>query len=84
MVQREQSAIGVFITLEPPTKEMKEEAVKAGFYFSPGWNQNYPKIQILTIEELLKGQSVQMPPTNLTFKTAPRNEKSSEQKDLNI
>lgn len=84
VVQREQSAIGVFITLEPPTKEMKEEAVKAGFYFSPGWNQNYPKIQILTIEELLKGQSVQMPPTNLTFKTAPRNEKSSEQKDLNI
>jgi len=47
-------------------------------------DQNYPKIQILTIEELLKGQSVQMPPTNLTFKTAPRNEKSSEQKDLNI
>jgi site-specific DNA-methyltransferase (adenine-specific) len=84
VVQREQSAIGVFITLEPPTKEMKEEAVKAGFYFSPGWNQNYPKLQILTIEELLKGQSVQMPPTNLTFKTAPRNEKSSEQKDLNI
>jgi site-specific DNA-methyltransferase (adenine-specific) len=84
VVQREQSAIGVFITLERPTKEMKEEAVKAGFYFSPGWNQNYPKIQILTIEELLKGQSVQMPPTNLTFKTAPRNEKSSEQKDLNI
>lgn len=84
VVQREQSAIGVFITLESPTKEMKEEAVKAGFYFSPGWNQNYPKIQILTIEELLKGQSVQMPPTNLTFKTAPRNEKSSEQKDLNI
>jgi DNA modification methylase len=79
VVQREQAAIGVFITLEPPSKDMKEEAVKAGFYFSSGWNQNYPKIQILTIEELLKSQSVQMPPTNLTFKVAPKGTKSTEQ-----
>ncbi len=84
VVQREQAAIGVFITLEPPSKDMKEEAVKAGFYQSLGWNQNYPKIQILTIEELLKGQSVQMPPTNLTFKVAPKSEKSTDQGHLNI
>lgn len=79
VVQREQAAIGVFITLESPSRDMKEEAVKAGFYLSSGWNQNYPKIQILTIEELLNGQSVQMPPANLTFKVAPKGAKSTEQ-----
>ncbi len=79
VVQREQAAIGVFITLESPSRDMKEEAVKAGFYFSTGWNQNYPKIQILTIEELLNGQSVQMPPANLTFKVAPKGQQSTKQ-----
>src|SRR5260370_30160769 len=42
-VQLEQAAIGVFITLEPPSKDMITEAVSAGFYHSPGWNQDYPR-----------------------------------------
>jgi len=41
-LQRENAAIGVFITLEPPSKDMNTEAVSAGYYYSPGWNQNYP------------------------------------------
>ena len=69
---REKAAIGVFITLEPPTGPMETEAVTAGFYHSPGWNQDYPRIQILTIESLLKGAQVQMPPTAQTFKQAPK------------
>jgi len=71
-LQREQAAIGVFITLEPPGKDMVTEAVSAGFYFSPGWNQNYPRIQILTIEELLHNAEVKMPPQFGTFKQAQR------------
>ncbi|HYT46397.1 MAG TPA: DNA methyltransferase, partial [Methylomirabilota bacterium] len=50
-VQREKAAIGVFITLENPSRDMTTEALKAGFYFSPGWNRNFQRIQILTIEE---------------------------------
>ena len=61
-VERENAAIGVFITLEEPTKPMREEAVSAGFYHSPGWGQDYPRIQILTIEELLHGAEIKMPP----------------------
>jgi site-specific DNA-methyltransferase (adenine-specific) len=71
-VQREQAAIGVFITLEAPTREMTTEALKAGFYHSLGWNQNYPRIQILTIEELLHNAEVKMPPQFGTFKQAQR------------
>lgn len=71
-VQREQAAIGVFITLEPPSREMVTEAASAGFYESPGWGRRYPRVQILTIEDLLKGRMVEMPPTSITFKQAQR------------
>jgi site-specific DNA-methyltransferase (adenine-specific) len=67
--------MGIFITLEPPTKDMSIEAVSAGYYHSPIWNKDYPKIQILTIEELLHGKNVEMPPlaqTNVTFTKAQK------------
>jgi site-specific DNA-methyltransferase (adenine-specific) len=68
-------AIGVLITLEPPTTPMKVEAVAAGYYHSPIYDKDYPKIQILTIEELLQGKTVGMPPqtqTNVTFTKAQK------------
>jgi len=68
-------AIGVLLTLEPPTSPMKVEALDAGFYHSPIWDKDYPKIQILTIEQLLHGKTVDMPPqtqTDVTFAKAPR------------
>jgi len=71
----DKDAIGVLITLEPPTNPMKVEAVDAGYYHSPIYDKDYHKIQILTIEELLRGKTVDMPPqtqTNVTFAKAPR------------
>jgi site-specific DNA-methyltransferase (adenine-specific) len=68
-------ALGIFITLEPPTAPMQTEAVSTGFYHSPGWSKDYPKIQILTIEELLHGKAVDMPPqtqTSVTFAKAQK------------
>ena len=64
----------MFITLEPPSLDMDTEAISAGFYESPGWNQKCRRIQILTIEELLRDARVQMPPTAQTFKQAPKAE----------
>ena len=69
------NAMGVFITLQPPTGEMETEAVSAGYYHSPIWDKDYPKIQILTIEELLNGKAVDMPlqtQTSVTFAKAPK------------
>jgi site-specific DNA-methyltransferase (adenine-specific) len=71
-VEREKAAIGVLITLEPPTSAMEKEAITAGFYHSPGWQLDYPRIQILTIEQLLDGEQVKMPFTSVTFKQAQR------------
>ncbi|MDP2917243.1 MAG: DNA methyltransferase, partial [Dehalococcoidia bacterium] len=68
-------AIGVLITLEPPTEPMRVEALDAGYYHSPIWNKDYAKIQILTIEDLIGGKMVDMPPqtqTSVTFAKAPR------------
>jgi hypothetical protein len=71
-IERENAVIGVFITLEEPTKPMKQEAWEAGFYHSSGWGRDFPRIQILTVEELLHGKQVQMPQQYGTFKEAQR------------
>lgn len=83
-VDREKAAIGVFITLEEPTSEMKKEAVSAGFYHSPVWERDYPRVQILSIADLLHGKEIQMPTISRTFKQAQRVSPSdgTEQLDL--
>lgn len=84
VVEREQAAIGVFITLEPASKDMLAEAAGAGFYHSPGWNRDYPRLQVLTIADLFNGQEVKMPMTATTFKQAGKEQgaSSSEQGTL--
>lgn len=71
-VNREEAAIGIFLSLEPSTADMRKEAIAAGFYHSPGWNRDYPKVQILTVGELLSGAGrVELPPAEFaTFKQA--------------
>jgi site-specific DNA-methyltransferase (adenine-specific) len=84
-INREKAAMGIFITMELPSCPMVTEAGSAGNYQSPGWNQRYPTIQILTIEELLDGKKVNMPPTSITFAKAESDRTPSEgQLKLNI
>jgi site-specific DNA-methyltransferase (adenine-specific) len=71
-VEREDAAMGVFITLDKPSRDMKTEAASAGFYHSPGWGRHFPRIQILAIGKLLHGANVKMPPQHGTFKEAQR------------
>lgn len=73
VIEREKAPIGVLLTLEQPTKAMATEAAAAGFYKSP-W-ANHPRLQILTIAELLGGKRIDYPPAhevNVTFKKAPK------------
>lgn len=48
------AAIGLFVTLDEPTGPMRQEAATAGFYHSELTGRDYPRIQILTIRELLE------------------------------
>jgi site-specific DNA-methyltransferase (adenine-specific) len=84
-IEREGAAIGVFISLEEPTREMEREAASAGFYRSPVLGRDYPKLQILTVAELLKGAEVKMPQQAMTtFKQAPRAAPTTEQGQLDL
>jgi DNA modification methylase len=81
VIGREESEMGLLITLRPPTQPMRTEATAAGFYRSGSegvgsWGK-HPKIQILTISELLDGRRVDMPPPsgNLTFRRGPQVER---------
>ena len=78
-IEREKAAIGVFVTLEEPSRDMVTEAANAGFYHSPGWNRKYPRVQILTIAQLLAGGEIAMPPAYGTFKQAQRVERDGDE-----
>ncbi len=73
VIEREGAAIGVLIAMEPPTKKMREESASAGVYTSKAAT-SHPRLQILTIEELLSGKKIDMPPWHeaMTFKRAPK------------
>ncbi len=73
VVDREKADIGALISFEKPTKLMRQEAATAGFYASP-WGK-HPRLQLLTVTELLDGKGIDYPRTagtNITYKQAPR------------
>ncbi len=80
VVEREKAVIGIFVTLQEPTRNMKKEALMAGYYHSDTFNKDYLKTQILTIEEILEGKKPEHPPTAYSFyKQAKRVSKKVEQ-----
>ena len=86
VVDREKAEICVYLSLEEATKPMRAEAAQAGFYHSDIWNRDYPRVQILTIAELLEGKQIDMPPiqqVNQTFKRTTR-QKGNVGEQLNI
>ncbi|MGE5109518.1 MAG: restriction endonuclease [Acidobacteriaceae bacterium] len=73
VIEREQAEIGVLISMEPPTKPMLKEAADADFYQPPALADRYPRLQILTIAELLMGKAIQFPRLlEVTYKRAPK------------
>jgi hypothetical protein len=72
VINRENAQIGVLISLNHPTQEMRTEAAAAGFYES-GWNTRHPRIQLITIEEILTGKTLDLPlHRNRTLKKSDR------------
>lgn len=61
IIEREDAAIGVLVTLNPPSAEMETEAVKAGWYKSPMWDKKFRRLQIITAEALTKGTRPDLP-----------------------
>jgi site-specific DNA-methyltransferase (adenine-specific) len=60
VVQREDANMGLLVTLEEPTRRMITDAAGAGIVRAP--RDPYPRLQIATVEQLLKGFRPQLPP----------------------
>ena len=73
VVEREKAAMGLFISLEPPTRDMRQEAAAAaGFYHSDLWQRDFAKIQLRTVGEMLSGQGFDLPPRPGDYQPAQR------------
>ena len=81
-MEREKADLALFITLKEPTRPMKDEAIGAGFYIPEAFpDHNFPKVQILTIDELLAGSRPEYPryAPEATFQRAPRRRSQARQ-----
>ena len=77
------SLYGVFggrPTLRRRTKHMLIEAAAAGFYESKDFPGRYPRLQILTVAELLEGKRIRYPDHRVeTFAKAERKTKHEQE-----
>jgi len=59
-IERDGAPMGILITLNEPTSEMKREASLAGEYrYSE--STSFPKIQILSVKEWFDGKQLNLP-----------------------
>ena len=74
VVRKREAAIGVFVCFaEHVTGGMEKEARECGYYNEEIFNKRHPEIQILTVDQILKGELVNMPPVlETTFKSAAK------------
>lgn len=79
-MQKHKCELGVFLSIKPPTKPMLETVANSGYYSAASFN--YPHLQILTLEEFFSGKQLNLPKTNITFKSAQTIGKTSEQERL--
>lgn len=80
VLDREKAALGLFLCLNEPTREMVKEAASAHFYETGG--QKVPRLQILTAAQILNGDRPKLPFGHSEgFKKAAR-ERRGEQGEL--
>jgi site-specific DNA-methyltransferase (adenine-specific) len=82
VVEREKAEIGVFLTLKNPSRQMQAEADAAGSFSDPQFpQQRFPRLQIITIEDIFKKKKVALPSWwyQDTFKRGPRRRKTNQE-----
>lgn len=68
----EKAEMGVLITMVDPTPKMVEAAHHTGSYTWPVDGRDYPKVQTVTVEQLLAGHRLEMPPPLSPYSLAQR------------
>ncbi len=76
VIQHEKAAMGIFVCFQDEVaRGMEHEALSAGYYDRDAYGERFPKIQIITVEDLLEGKTLAHPNPamfNITFKKAYR------------
>jgi DNA modification methylase len=62
VIEREKAEMGILITLVDPTRPMISEASGAGFVSKSAHGDRLPRLQVVTIEEILDDRMPKMPP----------------------
>ena len=71
-IESQRAAMGIFVSMIPPTKGMADAANHSGTYNHPANGQRFPKVQIVTVQELLDRKRPQMPTTLSPYFQAQR------------
>jgi site-specific DNA-methyltransferase (adenine-specific) len=78
-IDREEADFGVLLSLAEPTKNMRDEMLAAGSVVVHTYDgqHKYPKLQAITVGDLLAGKGLDLPPYasgggDATLKSAPR------------
>ncbi len=82
VLSKHKCELGIFLTIEPPTKPMLDTATQQGFVEYPQFK--FPKIQIHTLKDFFAHKRPKLPATNITFKAAQFKGKKSKQIDLEL
>jgi hypothetical protein len=66
-VQTQRAEMGVLISMAEPTRGVLDAINHGGTYTLPANGQTYPKLQIVTVAQLLRGERPKMPATILPY-----------------
>lgn len=78
-IEREGAAMGILLTLYPMNNLIKE-GKKYGLYNNSLLAQTYPKIQVVSVEEILSGKTMKIPTSLEVLNHAEQKSKNRQQK----
>jgi DNA modification methylase len=81
-VDTQKAQMGVLITMVPPPRGVIDAANHGGVYTWPVNGQTFPRIQVITVADLLAGKRPRMPQLRLPYIQASRAVPQSDQMDL--
>jgi hypothetical protein len=81
-VESQKAAMGLLISMRKPSHAMLETANQSGTYSHPVDGVTYPRVQIITVDQLLRGVRPKLPTALLPYFQAPRHYENPEQLTL--
>jgi site-specific DNA-methyltransferase (adenine-specific) len=87
VIEREKASAGIFITLQSPTKPMLQEAATSGHVKDMphlSMSRKTPKLQIVTVQEILDGARMNLPLAEAVVNSAERHKSKDKSRKINF